>query len=118
MFGVILKNLRENAGWYQSDLAKKLGISPSTVGMYEIGSRTPNLEMLIKIAKLFNVSADYLLGLTSQPNSSLFDGPVINHVSMKKGYALEDMSEHDKNIIRDIVISTLQDINNEKNKGK
>ena len=45
----------------QSDVAKKLNISTSTVGMYEQGRSQPDNETLTKIANLFNVTTDYLL---------------------------------------------------------
>lgn len=61
MFGKKLKILRKKLGITQARLAKKLGISPSTVGMYEQGRREPDSTMLIKIADLFDVSVDYLI---------------------------------------------------------
>jgi transcriptional regulator with XRE-family HTH domain len=49
----------------QKEVAKLLGVKPSTYGMYERGEREPSLYSLYKIASLFKVSADYLLGLES-----------------------------------------------------
>ena len=46
----------------QSQLAKELNIGTSTLGMYETGKRSPNPEMLNKLADYFHVSVDYLLG--------------------------------------------------------
>lgn len=60
-----LKLLRNQNNMTQKELARELGISPSTVGMYEKGNRTPAPDMLKKIAKLFDVSIDYLLGNTN-----------------------------------------------------
>ena len=45
----------------QSELGKELGISPSTVGMYEQGRRVPDVPILKKMSAFFNVSIDYLL---------------------------------------------------------
>lgn len=53
--------LRKSKGLNQSQLAKKLHVSPSTIGMYEQGRRTPNIDILIQMSKIFNVSLDYLL---------------------------------------------------------
>lgn len=57
----LLKKLREEKGLTQSELGKKLGISPSTVGMYEQGRRVPDVPILRKMSAFFNVSIDYLL---------------------------------------------------------
>ena len=62
-FGNNLKTLRLNAGWTQSQLAQKLGITKSVISAYETGIRLPSYDILIHIAKIFKVSTDYLLGL-------------------------------------------------------
>ena len=54
-------DLRKNAGMSQLQLAQKLNVCQSTIGMYEQGRRTPALDILIQMAKLFNVSLDYLV---------------------------------------------------------
>ena len=70
MFGKKLRNLRKKVGLTQANLAKKLGISPSTVGMYEQGRREPDSAMLIKIADLFDVSVDYLVNFKKRKKYS------------------------------------------------
>ena len=62
-----LKKCRAEVDVSQAALAKKLGVSTSTLGNYESGIRKPDLEMLVNIANFFNVSTDYLLGLTNDP---------------------------------------------------
>jgi len=57
-----LKELREQAGLNQEGLAIKLNVSQSSISAYEVGDRTPDLEMLISIANTFHVSLDYLAG--------------------------------------------------------
>jgi transcriptional regulator with XRE-family HTH domain len=56
------KHIREKSGLTQQQLADKLGISRSAVGMYEKGEREPNFETLELIADTFNVDMNYLLG--------------------------------------------------------
>ena len=56
-----IKILRIKAGMSQSQLAEKLSVSPSAVGMYEQGRRVPSVDLLILLARLFNVSLDYLI---------------------------------------------------------
>ena len=53
--------LRRKKGWSQAELANRLHISPSTIGMYEQGRRVPTLDIIIAMAQLFEVSLDYLL---------------------------------------------------------
>ncbi len=70
----LLKKLREEKGLTQSELGKELGISPSTVGMYEQGRRVPDVPILKKMSAFFNVSIDYLLGNSTSkeiPDSNL-----------------------------------------------
>lgn len=61
--------LRKKAGMNQAQLAKKLNVTPSTVGMYEQGRRYPNIEMLIKLSKIFDVSLDFLITGSEYPHS-------------------------------------------------
>lgn len=56
-----ITDLRKKGGMSQSQLAKELSVSPSTIGMYEQGRRIPALDTLISMARLFNVSLDYLV---------------------------------------------------------
>lgn len=63
MFSLRFKELRENMGLSQREVALNLNISPSTVGMWESGAREPrNLKELQRIADYFAVSTDYLIG--------------------------------------------------------
>jgi repressor LexA len=67
MFNEVLKSLRNKRGLTQESLANKLNVSPSTYGLWEQGRRTPEKNMLIKIADLFDVSVDDLLGRKKLP---------------------------------------------------
>lgn len=64
-FSENLYKLRIENGWTQQELADRLGISRSAVGMYERNSRVPDFELLEKIADLFNVNMSFLLGYES-----------------------------------------------------
>ena len=65
-FQNIFRKLRTSSNLTQSALAEKIGISRSTIGMYETGAREPDFETLEKIADYFNVDIDFLLGRTNQ----------------------------------------------------
>lgn len=60
-----LKESRVQAGMKLKDVAEKLNITIQTVLRYENGSREPSLETLVTFCRLYDVSADYLLGLTN-----------------------------------------------------
>ena len=64
MFAQRIIELRKERNLTQLDLAKALAVSQRTVSYWEKGSRECDFNTLIKIAKYFNVSTDYLLGLT------------------------------------------------------
>ena len=67
-FGKILRELRNNSKLTQTELANSLGLAFSTISMYERGEREPDFETLEAIADYFNVSLDYLLERTNNPN--------------------------------------------------
>lgn len=57
-----LKQLREEFGYLQKDIAEKLDMSTSGYGFYETGRRTPDAIMINKLCEIFDVDSDYLLG--------------------------------------------------------
>ena len=61
MLGERICLLRQRQGWSQAELAKRLSISPSTVGMYEQGRREPSLSAVVQLSRAFGVSTDFLL---------------------------------------------------------
>lgn len=67
-FGTKLKELRTNAGLTQQQLAAQIGITKSVISFYELQERSPSPAVLIKIATVFHVSTDYLLGIEKSEN--------------------------------------------------
>ena len=61
MLGLRIALLRVEKGWSQAELAKRIGVSPSAVGMYEQGRREPSLDLLVRLALELSVTTDYLL---------------------------------------------------------
>ena len=61
MLGARIAALRKGLGWNQAELANRLKISPSAVGMYEQGRREPSADTLVAMARVLGVSVDYLL---------------------------------------------------------
>ena len=62
-FSEKLKELRKDFQLLQKQVASDLGVSQVCVAKWETGNREPDFDMLIKIAKYFKVTTDYLLGL-------------------------------------------------------
>ncbi|NME95380.1 helix-turn-helix transcriptional regulator [Clostridium cochlearium] len=85
MFGDRLKELREEKELTQEELGKFLNVSRQTISGYEAGSIEPSIKNLIKLADIFNVSLDYLLGRT------------------KERYNLNLKDKKDKDLIIDII---------------
>lgn len=76
MFASRLRALREKAGLSQEQLAAELGFSQNQITRWETGKWTPQADALVVVAKVFNVSVDYLLGVrddSSYPVDSLTD---------------------------------------------
>lgn len=99
-FGERLKYLREKEKMYQAELADKLNLAPSTISMYERGDRDPDTSTLAKIAEIFNVTTDYLLGRTNSPYT--ISEPVSIAASTKDGIDLSEIDEEDKQTIMNI----------------
>lgn len=81
-FSEKLKQLRIEAGLTQTELAKRLHVTKSTISYYELQGRTPSPELLIKLAAFFHVTTDYLLG-----------------VGHKKMIDVSDLDEEDMNFL-------------------
>ena len=62
-FAENLKNLRASKGLTQTQLAQRLWLNKSIISAYENETRTPSLEVLIKLSNEFSVSMEYLLGI-------------------------------------------------------
>lgn len=65
VFAKRLKELREKNEMTQSNAAEKLGITAQSLSLYEKGLRTINIDLLKKVAELFDVSSDYLIGISN-----------------------------------------------------
>ena len=71
MIGRKLKELRKEHKIFQEELARALDVTTSSVGHYEIDSKNPSYEVLVKISRYFCVSTDWLLGVTNDKNKSI-----------------------------------------------
>ena len=82
MLGFRIAALRREAGLSQSELAKLLQVSPSTVGMYEQGRREPSAEMLLNLSRVLGVSVDYLLsGSVSEQETQKLNRMLLSRIT-------------------------------------
>ncbi|WP_165844314.1 helix-turn-helix domain-containing protein [Limosilactobacillus fermentum] len=98
-FSKRLSALREQKGWTKTYVAKQIGLtSMQTYANYEYGRREPDFETTKKLANLFNVSTDYLLGRAApdedRNTADLADDDTIFT------YKGQPLSDDDKEIIR------------------
>ena len=63
VIGERIKEIRSENKLNQSDFGKSLSVSQDTISLWEKGKSVPNTEYIILICKLYNISANYLLGL-------------------------------------------------------
>ena len=63
LFADRIKIIREHSGITQAELARRLGLTRSSVNSWEMGLSVPSTSYIIELAKLFDLSTDYLLGL-------------------------------------------------------
>ena len=72
MLGTRIAALRREAGLSQAELAQRLQVSPSALGMYEQERREPSMQTLVKLSRELGVTTDYLLrqGAEEEPQAA------------------------------------------------
>ena len=71
--GKRIKKLRQDLKLTGCEFGKKLDVTKTAVSNWENGNRTPDIDTINKIADYCNVSADYLLGRTDNPNHTIIE---------------------------------------------
>jgi len=92
-FGERLRELRDNSNITVRKLAKDLSVASSTISNYEQGIRHPDFNMLTKIAEYFDVSLDYLLGRTIDPNGRVELPKIVHRMRQEMGKSKEEFAE-------------------------
>lgn len=102
-FSTKLKYLKSKTGTTQKQLAKVLSVCSSAISAYESGKHLPGIEALVIISKYFNVSIDYLIGLS--------DNPYLPHDKTGKPYVLtltEGATKEQKKLIQRFAIDLIE----------
>lgn len=95
--GEKLKSLRVEKKLTQKQVADRIGLAISAVSSYESGTRYPSYDVLVKLARIFHVSSDYLLGLTDTRN---IDVTGLNDNEIELVSQLVDMLRNKNNSVR------------------
>jgi transcriptional regulator with XRE-family HTH domain len=92
-FKDVIQKLRAEKSFNQERLANELGVSKSTVAMWETGKRTPSPEVYEFISDYFNVDMDYLYGKTDIKKRTMFDedGSEYVYVALKKAKEMNEV---------------------------
>ncbi len=90
-----LKQLRNEKKMSRDDLANKIGVSYSAIAKYETGIREPDYDTLIKLSRFFDVTSDFLLGKTNDPDLTAVDEKDIAKRMAKIRRDLEDGTGED-----------------------
>lgn len=69
--------LRKQQNLSQDDLAKQIGVSRTIIGNYERNTNTPSIEVVLKLAKAFNVTVDFLIG---EGETATFDKDAVKRI--------------------------------------
>lgn len=95
-----IKELRNEKGLLQSDVAKYIGKSERIVGFYEKGERDPNTDTLIKLAELFDVSIDYILGKSDCRNTKKIN---LNDIDIAFASGIKGLNKENQETLKNIM---------------
>lgn len=91
-----LKRFRRDLGLTQREVAMQLELLPQAYNRYESGKYLPNAEILIKLAKAYDVTADYLLGLSDEPRPKPADAQLVSAIKRCRDSIQQVLNEVDR----------------------
>lgn len=92
--------LRKKKNWSQTDLSKEIKVSRTIIGNYERNENMPSIEILLKMAKAFDVSVDFLIG---EAEASNLDKAVLQRI-----YDIEKLDEDTKSKLFFLIDNVIQ----------
>ena len=114
LIGCNIRKFREDKSWSQKDLAERLSVARPTISNWESGKAEPSSSQLTRLSKEFGVSADMILGISSNSNKVVV---VDTSALIKRPALLSELNDSfDEVIVPDIVISELNNLKDSKNK--
>lgn len=107
--GTKLSALREERHWSKTYVAKQLKMNLPTYANYEYGNREPDLETTSKLAELFGVSVDSLLGRPESVKIDQVDLDLEKALDNAHSFSGKPLSDHDRKVAKDVLRSLFQD---------
>lgn len=116
-FGERLKELRTERGWNQLEIAEKLNVTPSTVSNWERGKKYPDINSISKLADLFDVSLDYLVGRSDRRRSTfiysgskrwdeiraIFEPGMVEYIEFAENMKEEDIDVEELKVVAKVI---------------
>jgi transcriptional regulator with XRE-family HTH domain len=104
--GSKITELRKQHNLSQAELAKQINVSRTIIGNYERNSNTPSIDVLLKMAKTFNVSVDFIIG---EGQLSNYDNNILKRID-----DIENLNEEDKKHLFALMDAFLRDAKTKK----
>ncbi len=98
-----IKKLRQEKGWSQAQLAKKLNMQPQNISRYERSVFAPSVDALAKFAEVFGVTIDYLMDESGNQKKYIFRDMQL----FKYFEEVDKLGEEDRNLIKGVIESVL-----------
>ena len=114
-FGTKLKKLRQDSNMTQEELGKKINTSRSNIANYENDKNMPSVDILEKLAKIFNVSIDYLLGKSDIKNPNKID---INDMDIAFSSGIKGLNKQNQEVLKNIMEGLLAKQEKDKKENK
>lgn len=111
--GYLLKELRTENGFTQGKLAKRLGVSVTTIGTWESGAKLPSIDRLTELSRLYHVPLNYIAGIDKEksivlnmtlPQQNLLKTLVLEFQDRGNHNHLPGLSDRQKDILSDLLI--------------
>lgn len=98
--GSKISSLRKEKGWSQGDLAQRIEASREIIGKYERNENLPSIEMVVKMARAFDITVDFLIG---EGESASFDKEIVARIN-----DIQKMDDETKNILFNVIDTYIQ----------
>jgi transcriptional regulator with XRE-family HTH domain len=98
--GTKISNLRKDKNWSQADLAEKIEASREIIGKYERNENLPSIEMVAKLAKVFGVTVDFLIG---ESENASYDKETVERIN-----DIQKMDANTKGVLFNVIDTYIQ----------